>query len=147
VIPSPDSDVTTLSSPVVYLPPGVTDWHDGMQAYLIMSLAADGTVVQFTAVAQSPNGAYGALTMDPGGTIQTLLPLYEPNGAFEYVSTADYSTEFGASIPSDLAQIEIYVQTVLPSDGIFAGDTPLGVGITATDVGGVTITETALVPT
>jgi len=146
VVPSPDSDVTTLSSPVVYLPPGVTDWHDGIQAYLIMSLAADGTVVQFTAVAQSPNGAYGALTMDPAGTIQTLLPLYEPNGAFEYVSTADYSTEFGASIPSDLNQIEIYVQTVLPSDNIFADDTPLGVGITATDVGGVTITETALVP-
>ena len=65
---------------------------------------------------------------------------------FEYVSTADYSTEFGASIPSDLAQIEIYVQTVLPSDNIFSGDTPLGIGITATDVGGVTITQTALVP-
>ena len=146
VVPSPDSSTTTLSSPVVYLPPGVTDWHQGQQAYLIMSLAADGTVVQFTAVAQSPNGAYGALTMDPAGTIQTLLPLYEPGGAFEYVSTADYSTEFGASIPSDLSQIQIYVQTVLPSDNIFGADTPLGVGITATDVGGNTITQTALVP-
>lgn len=147
VIPSPGSDVTTLSSPVVYMPPGITDWHQGQQAYLILSLAADGTVVQLTAVAQSENGAYGALAMDPAGTLETLLPLYGPNGAFEYVSTGDYSGVLGQPIPADLDQIEIYVQTVVPADNIFADDTPLGIGITATDVGGVTITETAPVPT
>ena len=145
-IPNAGAGTTLLSVPVLYLPPGVTDAADAQQAFMIITLAADGSASQTTVVAPGANGGYGALTMDPAGTLQTQFPAFEPGGAVEYIASGDVPTSFGSSIPSDLAAIEIYVQVVRPSDQIFVGDTPLGAGIIATDVGGVTITETALVP-
>ncbi len=145
-IPNPDGDATLLSVPVLYFPPGVTASSAAQQAFMTITLAADGSASQVSVVAPGANGAYGALAMDPAGTLQTQFPAFPTGGAMEYISSGDIGVSLGSAVPSDLSAIEIFVQTVRPSDQIFVGDTPLGAGVIATDVGGVTIVETALVP-
>jgi hypothetical protein len=140
-VPSDRDDLTTLAAPMYYLPPGASDAStQGTQIFLLLSLAADGTVTQFQALARGSNGEYGAFTMDPAGTLQSILPLFGNDGTTEFLPSGDLSTSFGSALPANLDLIDIYVQTVVPADGIFVPESPLGIGITVTDTAGNELT-------